>query len=207
MRRHRFAYMCYENKRARILQSRRPLAIKYPDLDAGLSGPTVRQQIHYRFLSTAYLPKSAQPLGRSQKDVLVDFLAEVCLHNGRSEESHQWTAPAESKGNASDVHPSAEEFTKCVAVKVDPELCERAKGILQLELETKTDPERRQNIEACLEYVMQNGYPFIDEVFIALDGVVEHATEEDFFATGRDWLALTSSGRMRKGVAFVIVSR
>ena len=52
---------------------------------------------------------------------------------------------------------------------------------------------------------MENGYPFIDEVFVALDGVVEHSTEKYSFA--KDWLSLTASGGIARDEAFVMVSR
>ncbi|KAG6357031.1 hypothetical protein INS49_014907 [Diaporthe citri] len=90
-------------------------------------------------------------------------------------------APAESKGNASsNIRSSAEEFTVTVATKADPALWDCAKRTSKRALETETNPERRRNIEACLEYVMESGYPQIDEVFIAMDGAVEHLTMDGF---------------------------
>lgn len=63
---------------------------------------------------------------------------------------------------------------------------------------------RRQNIQACLDYVVKNGYPRPDEVFVALDGAIEHLTMDGFLAI--DWTWLTARGRPRKDEAFVLVS-
>lgn len=67
----------------------------------------------------------------------------------------------------------------------------------------KKKPERRLNIEACLKYVNENGYPYPNEVFIAMDGVVKHVTERECEAM--DWASLTASGK--KDEAFLMVSR
>ncbi|KAI3390547.1 hypothetical protein diail_9265 [Diaporthe ilicicola] len=111
-------------------------------------------------------------------------------------------APVESKGDVGNTRTSAEESTVIVASKADPTLWGCAKRTSTRALETETDAERRRNIEACLEYVMENGYPHIDEVFIAMGGVVEHLTMDDFL--GKDWKSLAVSGR--KDEAFVLVS-
>lgn len=112
-------------------------------------------------------------------------------------------APAETIGNASNTHSSAERFdSTCVAGKDDPALWESARNIPTRALETETNPERRRNIEACLKYVNENGYPYPDEVFIAMDGVVKHMTERESWAM--DWRSLAASGK--KDEAFVMVS-
>lgn len=113
-------------------------------------------------------------------------------------------APGESKESASHMSgPSDEHATRCVASKADPKLWELAKSLPTEELETETNPERRRNIEACLKYIDENGYPYPNEVFIAMDGVVRHVTERECEAI--DWASLTASGK--KDEAFLMVSR
>lgn len=113
-------------------------------------------------------------------------------------------APAESQESASHMPgPSDEQTTRRVASKADPKLLELAKSLPTEELATETNPERRRNIEACLNYVNENGYPYPNEVFIAMDGVVRHVTERECEAI--DWASLTASGK--KDEAFLMVSR
>ncbi|KAH8767418.1 hypothetical protein F5883DRAFT_670930 [Diaporthe sp. PMI_573] len=115
-------------------------------------------------------------------------------------DSGPMAAPAESKESASNISPSDEKATRCVATKVDPRLWDMAKLMPTKELETETNPERRRNIEACLKYVVENGYPYPDEVYIAMDGVVKHVTELECEAM--DWRSLTASGK--RDEAFVM---
>ncbi|KAL1875266.1 hypothetical protein Daus18300_003337 [Diaporthe australafricana] len=103
-------------------------------------------------------------------------------------------APADSKESASHMSgPSDEQVTRCVCSKADPKLWELAKSLPTEELKNETNPKRRQNIEACLKYVNENGYPYPIEVFIAMDGVIKHVTERE--CETMDWSSLTASGK------------
>lgn len=132
----------------------------------------------------------------------LDLIVANTMAGRKRRDSGPLAAPTESKGDASDIRPNAQSITKCVAIKEDPRLWELAKRTPTRALEKETNPEHRRNIEACLKYVTENGYPFPDEVFIAMDGVVEHVTEEEFWAM--DWPSLADAGR--KDEAFVMVS-
>lgn len=113
-------------------------------------------------------------------------------------------APAEPNKRASDTTSqlSDEKATQCVASKLDPELWDTARYVPTEALETEIDPERRRNIEACLNYINENGYPQPDEVFMAMDGVVKHITERECRAI--DWVSLKASGKKDK--AFLMVN-
>lgn len=130
--------------------------------------------------------------------------AALAMAGRKRRDSGPVAAPAESKESASHVAGSSDEqATRCVASKADPKLWELAKSLPTEELETETNPERRRNIEACLEYVNENGYPYPNEVFIAMDGIVKHVTERECEAM--DWASLTAGGK--KDEAFLMVSR
>jgi hypothetical protein len=119
-------------------------------------------------------------------------------------DSGPMAAPAEPNKRASDTTSqlSDEKATQCVASKLDPELWDTARYVPTEALKTEIDPERRRNIEACLNYINENGYPQPDEVFMAMDGVVKHITEREFRAM--DWVSLKASGKKDK--AFLMVS-
>lgn len=139
------------------------------------------------------------------KEILwsTSFLNTVTIMAGRKRhDSGPVAAPAEIKEDASNTRSSAQEPEVCVALKDDPALWESARHIPTRALETETNPERRRNIEACLTYVNENGYPQPDEVFIAMDGVVKHMTERESWTI--DWRSLAVSGK--KDEAFVMVS-
>lgn len=132
----------------------------------------------------------------------LDLILAITMAGRKRHHSGSVAAPNEFKGNASDIRPHAQSITKCVAIKEDLRLWDLAKRTPTRALEKETNPERLRNIEACLKYVTENGYPYPDEVFIAMDGVVEHVTEDDFWAM--DWPSLADAGR--RDEAFVMVS-
>lgn len=179
-------------------------------------GQLFSQTIHYyRFPSTA-VPPVYQHMQRTCHDgseqlarlrqifwSIPGLKAALTMASRKRRDSGPVAAPAESKESASHMSgPSDEQATRCVASKADPKLWELAKSLPTEELETETNPVRRRNIEACLKYVNENGYPYPNEVFIAMDGVVKHVTERECEAM--DWASLTDSGK--RDEAFLMVS-